>query len=92
MCLWKIVLRAGNAMNLMCISLHFSLNLCEQKCSVYFGRVICTCFAGFKFNQTLHKISAEARADDPNSDAKSCQDVDECLEDNGGCQHVKKTF
>ena len=31
------------------------MNLCEQKCSVYLGRVICTCFAGYKFNATKHR-------------------------------------
>ena len=26
--------------------------LCEQHCSLYFGRVICTCHAGYTFNKT----------------------------------------
>ena len=68
-----------------------SLNLCEQKCSVYFGRVICTCFAGYRFNRTLHKIAASAGADDPEVGMSSCEDVDECLDDNGGCQQVGQT-
>ena len=32
-----------------------SLDLCEQKCSVFFGRVICTCFAGYKFHAENQK-------------------------------------
>ena len=69
------------------------MNLCEQRCSVYFGklfilkygvwvfeivlfhylsktlgyilsittlgRVICTCYAGYRFNQTLHRQSSQ---------------------------------
>ena len=27
--------------------------LCEQQCSTYFGRVICTCFAGYNFNKVM---------------------------------------
>ena len=32
-----------------------SLDLCEQKCSVFFGRVICTCFGGYKFHPENQK-------------------------------------
>ena len=32
-----------------------SLDLCEQKCSVFFGRVICTCYAGYKFHADNQK-------------------------------------
>ena len=52
--------------------------LCEQKCSTYFGRVICTCFAGFSFNKTRHALGL----------GPACEDRDECVEDNGGCQHL----
>ena len=75
-----------------------SLNLCEQKCSVYFGRVICTCFAGFKFNQTLYKLhAAAARGGGGQSTtgdviAKACQDVDECMDLNAGCQQARKLY
>jgi hypothetical protein len=31
------------------------IDLCEQKCSVFFGRVICTCFAGYKFSADNQK-------------------------------------
>ena len=30
--------------------------LCEQQCSTYFGRVICTCWAGYTFNKTRHEL------------------------------------
>merc|ERR1711936_1297036 len=52
--------------------------LCEQQCSTYFGRVICTCFAGFNFNKT--RLSLGIRP--------TCEDKNECEEENGGCQHV----
>ena len=31
------------------------LSVCEQNCSVYFGRIICTCFSGYRFNALNHK-------------------------------------
>ncbi|KAB7495002.1 Collagen and calcium-binding EGF domain-containing protein 1 [Armadillidium nasatum] len=49
-----------------------SHNFCEQKCSVYFGRVICTCFSGFIFS--------------PEKPQK--RDIDECEKGNGGCDHI----
>ena len=52
-------------------------NCAEQKCSVFFGRVICTCFAGYKFHGENQK----------NGVRPYCIDVDECGEDNGGCEH-----
>jgi hypothetical protein len=27
--------------------------LCEQRCSTYFGRVICTCYTGYTFNKVM---------------------------------------
>jgi len=53
-----------------------SLDLCEQKCSVFFGRVICTCFGGYKFHPENQK----------NGIRPYCIDVDECDEDNGNCE------
>ncbi len=44
-----------------------SLGLCEQKCSVLLGRVICTCFAGYRFDQERRRQGLS-----------SCVDVDEC--------------
>ncbi|GAB6023208.1 hypothetical protein CHUAL_008027 [Chamberlinius hualienensis] len=55
-----------------------SLDLCEQKCSPFFGRIICTCFHGYKFDPERRK----------NNVKPFCLDINECLESNGGCQHV----
>ena len=65
-----------------------SMNLCEQKCSVFFGRVVCTCFAGYKFNLDKHKAGI----------SPACDDIDECnLPDEEGtvtgkadCEQVKE--
>ncbi|XP_023209885.1 collagen and calcium-binding EGF domain-containing protein 1-like [Centruroides sculpturatus] len=54
------------------------LNLCEQRCSLYFGRVICTCYHGYRFDPERHRAQIEPY----------CLDVDECDIDNGGCQHL----
>lgn len=53
-----------------------TFGLCEQQCSLYFGRVICTCYKGYVFNKTKH---AEGKF-------PVCEDQDECAEDNGGCE------
>lgn len=53
-----------------------SLDLCEQKCSVFFGRVICTCFGGYKFHPENQK----------NGIRPYCIDVDECDQENGNCE------
>jgi len=52
--------------------------LCEQKCSIYFGRVICTCYTGYRFNKTRLTLGL----------SHTCQDEDECQEHNGGCQQL----
>lgn len=54
-----------------------SQNFCEQKCSVYFGRVICTCFSGYRFSPENHKRGLKP----------VCLDIDECVGQNGGCDH-----
>jgi len=50
--------------------------LCEQQCSLYFGRVVCTCHQGYSFNKTKHSLGI----------FPACEDVDECSVDNGGCE------
>jgi len=50
--------------------------LCEQQCSTYFGRVICTCFSGYYFNKTRLQ----------QGESPTCLDKDECAEDSGGCE------
>lgn len=54
-----------------------SQNFCEQKCSVYFGRVICTCFSGYRFSPENHKRGI----------TPVCLDIDECSSGTGICQH-----
>lgn len=55
-----------------------SQNFCEQKCSVFFGRVICTCFSGYRFSPENHKRGIKP----------VCLDVDECVGQNGNCEHI----
>jgi len=52
--------------------------LCEQQCSTYFGRVICTCSTGYTFNKTRHQLGL----------VPTCLDKNECEEDRGGCEHI----
>ncbi|KAG0713889.1 Collagen and calcium-binding EGF domain-containing protein 1 [Chionoecetes opilio] len=52
-------------------------NFCEQKCSVYFGRVICTCFSGYRFSPENHKRGIKP----------VCLDIDECASQTDICQH-----
>ena len=62
------------------------LNLCEQRCSVFFGRVVCTCFAGFDFNREKHLQST------PDAPVKACEDINECDTNNGDCEQVSTTI
>ena len=66
-----------------------SLNLCEQRCSVYFGRVVCTCFSGFRFNREKHTNQQPNSGSTP---VKVCEDIDECQVNNGECDQVSKNF
>ncbi|XP_023330732.1 collagen and calcium-binding EGF domain-containing protein 1 [Eurytemora carolleeae] len=50
--------------------------LCEQQCSLYFGRVICTCYQGYLFNKTKHSLGI----------FPVCEDINECTVLNGGCE------
>ena len=67
-----------------------SLNLCEQKCSVYFGRVVCTCFSGYKFNREKHLASSQTQTTQSGS-VKLCEDIDDCQDNNGDCEQVEDT-
>ena len=64
-----------------------SLNLCEQRCSVYFGRVVCTCFAGYKFNKEKH-LAASSQGTVSSGPVQACEDIDECSINNGDCEQV----
>ncbi len=61
-----------------------SLGLCQQRCDVYFGRVVCTCHAGYKFNAARYREEGAEAA---------CEDVDECgtdeREEDGVCSQVR---
>ncbi|GLV44330.1 faulty attraction [Carabus blaptoides fortunei] len=53
------------------------MNLCEQSCTVYLQRVICTCFDGYKFSAENQRKGIKP----------VCVDVNECEDRNGDCQH-----
>ncbi|XP_045538982.1 collagen and calcium-binding EGF domain-containing protein 1 [Papilio machaon] len=53
-----------------------SLKLCEQACNVRGGRVWCTCHDGFRFHEDNYRRKLQPY----------CVDVDECSENNGGCE------
>uniref|UniRef100_A0AAY4B453 EGF-like domain-containing protein n=2 Tax=Denticeps clupeoides TaxID=299321 RepID=A0AAY4B453_9TELE len=46
---------------------------CEQQCTDNFGRVVCTCYPGYRFDRERHR----------NHRHPYCLDVDECEESNG---------
>ncbi|XP_036391479.1 collagen and calcium-binding EGF domain-containing protein 1-like [Megalops cyprinoides] len=51
---------------------------CEQQCTDHFGRVICTCYPGYRYNRERHRSQQHPY----------CIDVDECEESNGTvCDH-----
>ncbi|XP_021941821.1 collagen and calcium-binding EGF domain-containing protein 1-like, partial [Zootermopsis nevadensis] len=55
-----------------------SLQLCEQRCSVYPQKIVCTCFPGYRFNSEKQKQGIKP----------ACEDVDECEEENLDCEHA----
>ena len=65
-----------------------SLNLCEQKCSVYFGRVVCTCFSGYKFNRQKHLLasSQQQQEDEQQQNAQNHQGLDILFSSNHNIQ------
>ncbi|XP_034640717.1 collagen and calcium-binding EGF domain-containing protein 1-like [Trachemys scripta elegans] len=46
---------------------------CEQQCTDNFGRVLCTCFPGYRFDRERHKTYLHPY----------CLDIDECVESGG---------
>ncbi|CAL9702071.1 unnamed protein product [Knipowitschia caucasica] len=51
---------------------------CEQQCTDNFGRVICTCFPGYRFDRERHR----------NHKSPYCIDIDECEHpDTNMCEH-----
>ncbi|PSN49428.1 hypothetical protein C0J52_06593 [Blattella germanica] len=55
-----------------------SLQLCEQRCSVYLQKIVCTCFPGYKFNSEKQKQGIKP----------ACDDVDECKENVSDCEQT----
>ncbi|KAJ9574522.1 hypothetical protein L9F63_008316, partial [Diploptera punctata] len=55
-----------------------SLQLCEQRCSVYLQKIVCTCFPGYKFNSEKQKQGLKP----------VCEDVDECHEKTADCEQI----
>ncbi|MBN3279423.1 CCBE1 protein, partial [Polyodon spathula] len=45
---------------------------CEQQCTDHFGRVLCTCYAGYRYDRDRHR----------NREKPYCLDVDECATKN----------
>ncbi|XP_062868146.1 collagen and calcium-binding EGF domain-containing protein 1 [Trichomycterus rosablanca] len=46
---------------------------CEQQCTDHFGRVVCTCYPGYRYDRDRHR----------NRQKPYCLDVDECASKNG---------
>nr|CAI5847421.1 unnamed protein product [Callosobruchus analis] len=59
-----------------------SLNLCEQKCTVYLQRIICTCFDGYRFHPENQRKNIKP----------VCTDIDECSDRNGDCEQQCVNF
>ncbi|KAF7217293.1 collagen and calcium-binding EGF domain-containing protein 1 isoform X1 [Nothobranchius furzeri] len=52
---------------------------CEQQCTDHFGRVVCTCYPGFRYDRERHR-----RREKP-----YCLDVDECADKNmSACSQI----
>ncbi|XP_043474222.1 collagen and calcium-binding EGF domain-containing protein 1-like [Leptopilina heterotoma] len=55
-----------------------SLNFCEQRCSLLFQKIICTCWSGYKFNSERQKRGLKP----------VCVDIDECVENSTDCEQL----
>ncbi|XP_068191415.1 collagen and calcium-binding EGF domain-containing protein 1 isoform X2 [Antennarius striatus] len=52
---------------------------CEQQCTDHFGRVVCTCYPGYRYDRERHR----------NRETPYCLDIDECADRNAtGCSQL----
>ncbi|XP_024859814.1 collagen and calcium-binding EGF domain-containing protein 1 isoform X2 [Kryptolebias marmoratus] len=52
---------------------------CEQQCTDHFGRVVCTCYPGYRFDRERHR----------NREKPYCLDIDECADKNASaCSQI----
>ncbi|XP_012724398.2 collagen and calcium-binding EGF domain-containing protein 1 isoform X2 [Fundulus heteroclitus] len=52
---------------------------CEQQCTDHFGRVVCTCYTGYRYDRERHR----------NREKPYCLDIDECADKNmSACSQI----
>uniref|UniRef100_A0A3B4YYP7 Collagen and calcium-binding EGF domain-containing protein 1-like n=1 Tax=Stegastes partitus TaxID=144197 RepID=A0A3B4YYP7_9TELE len=52
---------------------------CEQQCTDHFGRVVCTCYPGYRYDRERHR----------NREKPYCLDIDECADKNStACSQI----
>uniref|UniRef100_A0A3B5KZI2 Collagen and calcium binding EGF domains 1 n=1 Tax=Xiphophorus couchianus TaxID=32473 RepID=A0A3B5KZI2_9TELE len=52
---------------------------CEQQCTDHFGRVVCTCYLGYRYDRERHR----------NREKPYCLDIDECADKNmSACSQI----
>ncbi|XP_047227968.1 collagen and calcium-binding EGF domain-containing protein 1 isoform X1 [Girardinichthys multiradiatus] len=52
---------------------------CEQQCTDHFGRVVCTCYSGYRYDRERHR----------NREKPYCLDIDECVDRNmSACSQI----
>ncbi|XP_034048632.1 collagen and calcium-binding EGF domain-containing protein 1 isoform X2 [Thalassophryne amazonica] len=52
---------------------------CEQQCTDHFGRVVCTCYPGYRYDRERHR----------NREKPYCLDIDECADKNASvCSQI----
>ena len=62
-------------------------NPCEQDCNNTLGSYICYCYARFVLSRDKHTCQCQSGYE-LTADRTECVDVDECLDGNGGCDHI----
>lgn len=52
---------------------------CEQQCTDHFGRIVCTCYVGYRYDRERHR----------NREKPYCLDIDECADKNmSACSQI----